>query len=89
MAVGTNLSLEEVQRLANSLRSEEAKLRTELGALYSRSQRDPMWTGNAAVKYDEYLQKWRQGQDQLLDALTGIVGELNKLAGNIAAIDRL
>ena len=89
MAVGTNLSLEEVQRLANSLKTEEAKLRTELGALYSRSQRDPSWTGNAAMKYDEYLEKWRQGQNQLLDALQGIGGELNKLAGDIVAIDRL
>ena len=96
MAVGTNLSLEEVQRLANSLKSEEAKLRTELEKLDGfisverfQSLSDPGKLLSLSFWRDEdAVRNWRNQDDHRQSQVAGRGGVFADYRLRIASVVR-
>jgi len=86
--IGTTFPVEGIEQLAQRVKSEAAKLRTELDALRAACQRDPNFTGAAAARYDEYMQKWDSGQRQLLEALDGAGNILQQLGARLREQDQ-
>ncbi len=86
--IGTNFPVDSIEQLAQKVKSEADKLRSDLNTLYAACQRDPNFNGAAAAKYDEYLKQWQTAQQQLVDALQGAAGILTKLGSTLRETDQ-
>lgn len=64
--IGTNIPVEELEKLANDIASQAKQIEGTLNAAHKSMTRDPSFTGSAANNYDSYLAKWSKDQADLL-----------------------
>ena len=83
MSFGTTIPVEGVQTLATTVKSQSQKILNELTALRAVCARDPAFTGNAAQKYDEYMQQFDVHQKALATNLEGAGQILEKFAAAV------
>lgn len=87
MSIGTNLPVEGIEDLASKVKSQASSLSTTLNSLRSAIQRDPSFAGNAAQKYDEYIQQWDVNQKGLVEALDGAGNLLTQFASKLRELN--
>jgi uncharacterized protein YukE len=78
MSVNANLPLASISELSAKLRSEWSKMEGQINDLRTQAQRDPNFTGNAAEKYDQYMDDWAKNANGLNLAIEGAANLLKQ-----------
>lgn len=87
MTLGANLPTASIAELGNKIMQEASTLEADLNKLRAACQRDPSFTGSAAVKYDEYISQWDQSQKGMVEALRGAGSLLQDFAAKLEELN--
>lgn len=78
--IGFSFPVEGIEDLAARVHGQRQSLETDLTALRSACQRNTIFSGTAASKYDEYLEQWDVNMLGLCQALEGVGNILKQLS---------
>jgi uncharacterized protein YukE len=86
VSISENLPVQSIQDLSTNLAKQASDLNTTITSLRQAVQKDPNFTGNAADKYEGFMVKWGQSQQQMIEAIQGAGDLLAKYAAKLTEL---